>query len=445
MSKLSGYIIRMGVGFFQLSNRTPQDLYLIGNPQFTHFKSVFKRHTNFAIEPLLVPFNGDTNQTWGRRLYVNIPRNGDLLYRSYLVFRIRLSVADDPNLNLNGFANSLIDWVQISIGDQIIDKHPGEWLQIFGAVYECIEKQLTLTELLRIEPNTTTEQVLYVPLRFWFTRHAGLACPLLALANADMKLELQVNPHNLVASTANLVTLTSIQLLCEFIHLDAEEKRMFASNKHEYLIEQVQYSVGDSVPLQLNNPQVSNTAYENTNFTFDIRFNHPTKELLWVVQDSSANILGSTENVPGFNLYNYWRNFTLGREQIKEATLVLNNKEVFEFQTGKFFRILQSYEYHNNNRYSQDAVMNANDASLIPCVYKYSFALHPTNVQSSGTLNLSALDKAQVRMKFLRDADNFWLPTPAGGNIASKQLRFYAVNYNILRIQSGMGAMAYIN
>ena len=437
----------MGVGFFQLSNRTPQDLYLIGNPQYSHFKTAFRRHTNFAIEPLLVPFNGDTRQTWGRRLYVNIPRNGDLLYRSYLVFKVALSSASAPPATaINGFANAIIEWVQISIGDQIIDKHTGEWLQIYGAVYECIEKQLTLSEMIRINSNTTEEQILYVPLRFWFTRHAGLACPLLALANAELKLELQVAPYSVVATTNNLITLTSIQLLCEFVHLDAEEKRLFASNKHEYLIEQLQYSVGDTVPLQLTNPVVQNTSYENTSFTFDIRFNHPTKELLWVVQDNLANLPGPiTRTDKGFELFNYWRNFTLGREQVKEATLVLNNKEVFELQSGKFFRILQSYEYHNNNRYSQDVLLNATDASIIPCVYKYSFALHPTAVQSSGTLNLSALDKAQVRLRFLRDADNFSLPAPAQGNISYKQIRFYAVNYNILRLQSGMGSLAYIN
>ena len=435
----------MGVGYFQLSNRTPQDLYLVGNPQYTHFKTVFKRYTNFAIEPLLTPFNGDTAETWGRRLYSNIARNGDLLYRCYLVFRINVrDTATQEPFNIATLGTSLIEWVQISLGDQIIDKQYGEWLYIDGALNETFDKSSLLYEMEKINPLTTDEQHIFIPLRFWFNKNPGLSVPLIALQNSPLKLDLQVNTKEQVFNQSNVninVKINSIQLLCEYVHLDAEEKRLFASNKHDYLIEQVQSTVNNPVPLNLTNPRMTDEEYERTNFTYDLNFNHPVKEIFWVVQDSNSSSLNSQSK--NYNLYNFWRNFVYEREQIKEGTLVLNNKEVFDYKPNKFFRLVQNWEYHNSDRYYDLSFPSVNRENLVPCVYKYSFSLNPTDLQPSGTLNFSALDRAQLRLKFLRDMENFTLTGP--NNVQSKVIRFYAVNYNMLRVQSGQGALAYIN
>ena len=63
-----------------------QDVYLTGNPQITFFKVVYRRHTNFSIEPIQQTFNGLA--TWGRSISTTIARNGDLLYRMYVTVTI---------------------------------------------------------------------------------------------------------------------------------------------------------------------------------------------------------------------------------------------------------------------------------------------------------------------------------------------------------------------
>ena len=72
----------MGGGLIQVfANDGPQDLHLTGNPDITFFKVVYKRHTNFAIESITHQLDGSFNS--GGKSFLNIPRDGDLLYKLY--------------------------------------------------------------------------------------------------------------------------------------------------------------------------------------------------------------------------------------------------------------------------------------------------------------------------------------------------------------------------
>ena len=69
----------MGLGYLILATKSEQDKYLTGNPQFTYFKSVYKKHTNFATDFQFVSLIGDSSNTLGKKVYIEIPKNGDLL------------------------------------------------------------------------------------------------------------------------------------------------------------------------------------------------------------------------------------------------------------------------------------------------------------------------------------------------------------------------------
>ena len=248
----------MGLGYFQLTVTNQEDKYLVGNPQFTYFKTSYRRHTNFALENVLLNFSGETymDNNFGKKLYVNVPKNGDLIHRMYLVIDTNYQ-GDllDLKKEIGVSAFSLIEYVEISIGDQVIDKHTGEWLHIFHELFIDSSKNSLLCDMINIHNTTTTkgetknnkDGLLYIPLIFWFNRNPGLALPLLALNNNDIKINVKFASKNKIdnfpKNNSKSFIINNVKLLTEYIHLDTEEKQLFASNTHNYLIEQINTAI----------------------------------------------------------------------------------------------------------------------------------------------------------------------------------------------------------
>ena len=150
----------------QLVAMGAQDVFLTGNPQITFFKVVYRRHTNFSKECIKQEFNG--NVKLGNTLTCTLARNGDLVQEIYLK-------ANVSNVSNNDISN-LITTVEVEIGGQKIDKHYSQWLDIYNELFETNNYYRSLmTEI------DSTRNEIYIPLRFWFNRNAGLALPLIAL------------------------------------------------------------------------------------------------------------------------------------------------------------------------------------------------------------------------------------------------------------------------
>jgi hypothetical protein len=457
----------MGLGYMLLAVKSEQDNYLIGNPQFTFFKSVYKKHTNFALDNIFLNFVGDnaSNNYLGRKIYLDIPKNGDLVHRMYLYIDFKRSDPSGILTDLSVLAYSFIEYIEIFIGGQSIDKLTGEWLQLWHELNQDKRKELALANMVS-NHNGTNANSLYIPLRFWFNNDIGLALPLIALQYNDVRIEVKFNSVDTVQTyskdlsgntvDSQAITINKIQMLTEYIHLDTEERRLFVSNPHEYLITQLQTSLQNSIPLYLNE---ADATYQRNNIKIDLRFNHPVKELLWTVQDSHAILLSSDASVVGkwaplgIFQYNYWRNYTPGQDQLISAILVLNGKDMTEEIPSGFYRNVQQYQYHNG--YGMNYINNfsaispttpqllSTDLTKGSGVYSYSFALKPDEFQPSGSLNFSQLENSQLKFKIYRDVDNF----TNGGitNINSKIMNIYAINYNVLRINSGMAGLAFIS
>ena len=130
--------------FLQLAASGSQDLYITGNPQITHFKSVIKRHTNFAIETIENYFDG--KQEPGQKLHCKLQRIGDLVNKIYLQVDLPVLNKLQGNDNIykswiNGIGYILIDYIEIQIGERIIDKQYGQWMNIWSELITDVSKK----------------------------------------------------------------------------------------------------------------------------------------------------------------------------------------------------------------------------------------------------------------------------------------------------------------
>ena len=258
-----------------------QDVYLTGNPTITFFKIVYKRYTNFAIEPIDLVVIGDN--LFGSELTCNVPLNGDLITKMYLKCDVSLSGTDGKFAWVNKLGHSLITEINFNIGGTQIDKQYGEWLNLWYELVrntnhdrgydKLIGNNIEMTSLSTSDKNAT----LYIPLKFFFNKFNGLAVPLVALLNTNVVINFKLrNSSQLIVKekSANVTaSISNISILCNYVFLDSEERQRFARANHEYLIEQVQYSGIENV--------------ENLEDNYILKFNHPCKSLYWMMKNGN--------------------------------------------------------------------------------------------------------------------------------------------------------------
>lgn len=293
----------MGGGLMQLVAYGAQDVYLTGNPQITFFKVVYRRHTNFAMECIEQTMTG--NPDFGRRTTVTITRNGDLVTKMYL--RVVLNEVTSKD-GLGQFAwvrrlgHALINYVEVEIGGSRIDKHYGTWLDLWYELSHTTEQERGYDQLIGDVPKlinltspsgsnnlVTHEYIMFIPLQFWFNRNNGLALPLIALQYHEVRLNFEFNDANVlyVATTdfnPNPISMQDCSLLVDYIYLDSEERRRFAQVGHEYLIEQLQFTGGETANTRTTKSKLA--------------FNHPCKELVFAI--INGNYLPNSSNAQAF-------------------------------------------------------------------------------------------------------------------------------------------------
>jgi hypothetical protein len=377
----------MGGGLMQLVAYGAQDIYLTGNPQITFFKVVYRRHTNFSMEAIQQTFSGTLGL--GNKMVATISRNGDLVHKMYC------------EATLNGTGNAIdnrgavmLNEVELEIGGQRIDKHYGHWLEAFAELTEPNTAGTVGTQgssdgtvfqnmacMGGVKANATAGKA-FVPLQFWFCRNPGLALPLIALQYHEVKVSI------LLSSETNSNP-SALDLWVDYIYLDTDERRRFAQQSHEYLIEQLQFqNSGDSLNHELN-------------------FNHPVKELIWTGGFTESS--GVTASI------------ATGTYQLK-----LNGHDRFAARDYRYFTRTQVWQHHTGCG-GIDSDTAATGGQFNDSIGVYSFALKPEEHQPSGTCNFSRIDNAKLVLS------------------TTDALYIYAVNYNVLRVMSGMGGLAYSN
>ena len=554
----------MGGGLMQLVSYGAQDIYISGNPQITFWKVLYKRHTNFAMEAIEVTFNGQAD--FGRRVTAVISRNADLMYRTYIQVtlpQINLNVAANVRFRwLNYVGHRLIKQVEIEIGGSRIDRQYGDWMQIWTQLTQPVGTQVSFDDMVGNSADLvllkdsagvaldatcaaseatnsclsragTPLKTLYIPLQFWYCRNPGLAIPLIALQYHEVRINVEFEQNynccyadvatgdlsslpiypSTIALGNGVTAVSQLQLVAaslyiDYVYLDTEERRRFAQQSHEYLIDQLQFTGDETVTASSNKIQMN--------------FNHPVKELIWVVQrdsfvDCNAPPVPWIQEAYGQQPFNYsddWStegivtavlgrgalatngtgagiptyslsagagagqptgqqpafpylpgvglasgaglstgsqiydgasgqsdqffegttNYLLakvilasnvkceGKNPVEVAKLQLNGQDRFTEREGRYFNYVQPYQHHTR---TPTVGINV-----------YSFALKPEEHQPSGTCNFSRIDKATL---------NLTLSVNTVQQQRTAKVRIYAVNYNVLRVMSGMGGLAYSN
>ena len=405
----------MGGGLMQLVAYGAQDIYLTGNPQITFFKVVYRRHTNFSMESIQQTWQGNTGGNSGR-VVATISRNGDLVHKMYIELSRQTGLTGHANTN-NPSANYITN-VEVEIGGQMIDRQSGAWMETWAELTEpnptgvvtgtAAANSGTLFQIMSgmggVSVARVTGGIVYVPLMFWFCRNPGLALPLIALQYHEVKIILDYDVAN------SWTEAPENKLWVDYIYLDTDERRRFAQVSHEYLIEQIQ-------------------SQNITKDQSDLNFNHPVKELVWTGPWKQSD--GSKTN--GTN----------GSQTIGTVILKLNGHDRFAARDIKYFTRTQVHQYHSGpgGLSGTGNTIGTSDSSEIgttttqlsgrfnDSIGVYSFSLKPEEHQPSGTCNFSRIDNAQL----------------VSPNMGSLGLTVYAVNYNVLRIMSGMGGLAYSN
>ena len=439
----------MAGGLMQLIAYGEENVYLTGNPQVTYFKIVYKRHTNFAMESVKLNFNKNPNfgSRCDDRVTCSIPRKGDLIKNVW--FETTL-----PTLNgvpgkgygwVDAIGHALIDGATLEIGGQNLDRHHGSWMNIFSDLTIPTEKKIGFNEMIgnvaSLKPKggingissngiTCPAYQVYVPLQFWFCRNAGLALPLIALKYHDVRIHIDINIlKNLILQQNSVneginntsyittdsppsVSLSDTSLWVDYIYLDIDEKRRYAQMPHEYLVEQIQFC-GDE--------PIVNTTFASPR----LWFNHPTKELIWVVlkEDSINNNqwFNWTDNINiEANKVNSIDGYAINNNPVKTAGITFGNRDKysdhnrFQQRDGTYFNKVQPFQYHTN-------IPSSSGINI------YSFALEPEKQYPSGQFNASRIDTLKLKLTF---------DVPTTGIV-----KIFAVYTQPLLISSGMAGL----
>jgi hypothetical protein len=498
-------------GLLELVAHGIQDIYLIGNPQITFFKTIYKRHTNFSMEAYQLSYDAKPN--FNSKTTFNITHYADLMHTMILevdlpeitaTYTYDAAVGNPSDYEkgmgtitwINNTGHGLINYADLLIGKQLIDRQYGEWMDIWTQLGQSEAKKRGLDLMLNRNANLVVQPgpfTVYIPFQFWFCRNIGLSLPLTALQYHPVDLEVNfrpleqlytfgdnnyynassngtvylqiykpytstpnldddvqakkivfpdgseyfihptntvggpgqtgnpgqpyileltqpitttwsnvsvyIKPNGILNTTSGIPQIDDIRLYVDYIYLDTTERKEFTNAKHRYLIEQLQYSGSQSI-----------SAKSATN-RFKLNFNLPVKELYWVNQ---LNDVYLTNNL--FNYSNTVDPVVVKGNIMASGLIYINGIERFSLRKGDYFRLLQPYQKHT--RCPNDFF------------YIYSFSVSPEEHQPSGCSNFSKIDTKELFQNF-------------NTNLGSQQIRVYALNYNILRIYSGMGGIAF--
>lgn len=415
----------MGGGLMQLVAMGAQDVFLTGNPSQTFFKQRYQRHTNFAAESIEQTFDGKVG--YGARATCTIKRNGDLL--SALVVEITLKRGSEDTFYP---AEHLLREVVLEIGGQRVDVLTNTWLRVYDELYRKVDGRAAYEDMANFmdEPNGSLKRF-YVPLPFWFCcGNYSSALPLVALQYHEVKLHFEFEKAANIPGI-DAVFEPEIALWADYVYLDTDERRQFAQTSHEYLIEQTQM-VRESVRIGVGPKQ----------FNITLPFNHPVKYLAWVFkknEQSHGTFTALNDNNTDSTQAQLYAQGLESMEvcaPLARCGLQLNGIERFKPRRGSFFRLAHPAATFGH----------APSAG----VYVYSFALHPTQAFPTGTLNCSRIDSIvlQLHTKAATLASVNAASTEDQTLASATDLRIvevYARNFNVFRIMSGMGGLAFSN
>lgn len=354
---------------------------------------------------------------------------------------------------IHKLGHAIIDRVDINIGGERIDRHYGEWINLWYELTSytnqtelynrMIGDVITMTTF---DKNEKPAYTLTIPLSFWFCRKIGSAFPIIALQYNTISLTLKLHTIEQCAYVENVPTedlngdavdITQLSLsdvwdnlglgltgrmLVDYIYLDNLERKRFAQSAHEYLIE--------------TNQRIF---IENTNDyqqLIEIEFNGPSKEIIWFAQ-KTVYIDGDTTKI--IHPFNYSLTADGVGNPFTMSKLLLNSYEVFNISHSSYYNNVIPYAHHTRN---------PSDGINV-----YSFSLFPEEHQPSGTCNFSRISNIVFMVTLDQDIFKYNASdidptiTPNSTNDSeldtSINIVIYSQRYDIIRFIGGLAGFAY--
>ena len=490
----------MGLGLLLLVSISKENLYLSAQPEITFFKIAYRRHTNYSIEP--TPQYFKTTPDFGRRCTVNIGKNADLISTSYIYIElpyIQLENTSSANKKfawVNKIGLALINFVEIEIGGSIIERHYGDWLNIWNEMTVSTGHKTGYNKMIgniaKLTDYSQSKQSykLYIPLSFWFCQDTGLALPLISLMHNDVKIHVEFNdidkcyklsPSYYITISDNFClykigelfyqTYQNTKNIGEFISFDPISQNIYYNpikgkfivpttlNDSELVltgettfflnnIKPKSIVVKDEDYFRFNKPSLLNS-YVIINYIYLDNFerfnflNTPHEYLIPLVQTVPDQIMYSTNVTYKLPLSNpvkmlIWRGVLLSNSLLNNdfnyTTYPYTVKE--ENIVNKNILVINSInrmEPNTTEFYTYLQKYQYNIKSKQNGIYFYSFALNPLQLQPSGSLNFSKTDDAYISFK-LNKLINYQNPVV---------FRCYGIQYNILRTSNGIGGLQF--
>ena len=397
----------MTSGRIQLATTGIQDVFLTGNPDLTYFEQVYKRYSKFALETLDNVFNNQT-VNFGDTIRGTVERRGDLIRNIY--FRVELSNLAPSVGYTNSIGNALIEYADLIIGGQVIQRINGEYMEIFNQMFINNSQQSGVDVTVGSTPTrdgligSPLPRTFFLNLPFYFRRDDPLSIPLCALERQEVEVEIKLRPlSELVVQSSGTpppqnASILKVTMPVEYVFLGDDEINYYKNKRIEHTITQLQ--------------RYSEVVEPNVN-TIQMRlpFINPVKELYIVVQNKS-NVAPDQ---------NDWFNYSNdGQHQIENVKLDFNNETYLdpEVADSLFMNYLQPMNRHTR-------VPNIH-------IYNYSFALDPENYRPTGQVNMSRIQNKLLTLNLTPCTDE-------------RDVRVYAKSYNILRIENGLAGVLFID
>jgi hypothetical protein len=415
-------------GRVQLLASGPQDRFFTLDPDYTYFLQSFKKHSNFARE--YVDIDPENAVNFGGKVRFRIAQNvGDVL--NTLSVKVKLPEIDTSFFGyIDSVGHALIEYADLIVGGKIIQRIPSDYLQIYSEHYVTQTKQRALEFLIGKYPEraignrvsdreilshlgtSDAVQQCFVDLPFYFYNNPELALPLCAIKNQEVEVEIKLRNYiDLVvkvdgskpAFTEDLKIL-NFQLCAEVSFLDPCERLKIENERRDYTITQIQQNTFD-------------IAQNKQTGVFNLDFVNPIKELYFVIQRQGDIGTGEGEFITPFDYDNTLAD-TGGKyilyENLDYLTLDLDGQAIITQETGSviFLKAVQAAIHHSKTQ-------------LLRRFYSYSFALEPEKWYPTGQVNFSLI-KDQILNLSLTPCTDY-----------ARQIRVYALSYNILRVGGG--------
>ena len=426
-------------GRVQLQTSGPQDAFFTDDPEYTYFIKNFQKHTNFA--PFFIDLDVEGEVEFGNTIKCTIPQNqGDLL--KTVSMKVELdSISQSLTSGYDGFGyvesigHAMIEYAEILIGGQVIQRIPSDFLAIYSDNYVTQTKQHNLDKLIGKPPLefsgtpvsnndilgylgfATSSRKYFVDIPFYFYNNTELAVPLCAITGQEIEIVIKLrdvkdciygkhtsDEESYYTGLSPTGLIKSLKLTTEMISLDEEEKQMLSSKKIDYIITQIQES---NTIIPVNTTSV---------FKHKLEFKNPIKELFFVIQRIRKVVNGffvSSFNYDSPNqvVNNIYTNY----ENLNNLELTLDDSTILNKITGNAInlRAIQSGIHHSRTQ-------------LFRRYYSYSFALEPERWYPTGQRNFSLIKEQIVNLNLHPDS------------VAERELRVLGLSYNILRIENGI-------